>query len=116
MTDDFEGLIRELSCKKVSNNFIKTFEMEFRRLSDSNGMFIDSDFVDLELKRLIARSCSNELSRDDKRKEIDLVRCHAYHLYREAFLCDTIDKKKSSEIKSLSTFLSALNICDFIRR
>lgn len=116
MTDDFEGLICELSGKRVSNNFIKTFEMEFRRLSDSNGIFIDSEFVDMELTRLIARSCCNELSRGEKGKEIDLVRRNVLHLYSEAFLCDTIDKKKSSEIKSLSTFLSALNICDFIRR
>ena len=115
-TDNFLALIRELADKRVSNNFIKTFELVFRRLCDSDGNFLHNDFIDIELARLIARSCSNNLSHLDKVNEVALVSKHVQQLYDGAFIFDPITKHKSSEFKSLSTFLSALNICDFIRR
>lgn len=114
--DDFGVLIRELAIKRVSNNFIKTLELEFRQLSDSDGKFTHSGFIDIELPRLIARSCSNDLSRYEREKEVEIVNRHVRQLYDGAFIYDPDTKKKSSKVKSLSVFLSALNICNFIMR
>lgn len=115
-TDDFMVLIHELAAKRISNNFIKTFELEFKRLSDSDGNFSHSGFIDIELPRLIARSCSNDLSRYEREKEVEIVNSHVRQLYDGAFIYDPNTKQKSLKFKSLSVFLSALNICDFFKR
>lgn len=116
LIDDFGTLVRELASKKISNNFIKAIELEFRRLSDCDGNFVDDPLLKIELPRLIARSCSNDLDSNGRKTQAEKVNRHVCRLYEGAFIFDPVARQKSPGIKSLSTFTSALNICDFIWR
>ena len=116
MTDDFVALISELASKKISNNFIKAIELEFRRLSDGDGNFMDDALLKIELPRLIARSCSSELDSKGRKREAEKVYRIVCRLYDGAFIFDPVAHQKCPGIKSLLMFMSALNICDFIRR
>lgn len=118
MTDDMDYIIRELQTKKISNNFIKAFGAEFSRISDSNGAISCNDLVHVEVKRLIKRSLNREsgetIEAYNQRTKIMIE--HVHRLFYEAFTCNSVTGRKQAAVKSLSTFLSALNICDFIKR
>ena len=112
--EDFDALVRELNTKRMSNTFIKAIGLEFSRLSDRSRRFPTNDFVYTEFTRLIRRSCN--LDNEDRQNETDMVTSHVRNLYDGAFVYDSVSKQISPEVKSLSTFMSALNVCDFIKR
>ncbi len=118
LTDDMDYLIRQLQAKKISNNFIKTLGTEFCRISDSNGAISSNDLVHVEVKRLVKRSLNREpgetIEAYNKRTKIMIE--HVQRLFYEAFTYNSVTGRKQTQVKSLSTFLSALNICDFIKR
>jgi len=95
-----EHLIQSLNQEKISNKFIKSLGLEFRRLMDKEGQYKDSDIIKTEMKRWIARSCM--LDKGRKKRAVDDLTKKLVMLYTNS--------------KSLDNFLSALEIADFIER
>ncbi len=120
LTGDMDYIVRELQAKKISNNFIKAIAIEFRGLAevDTNGTITCSNLVYSELPRLIKRSLNRDPgeTHDVYHQRCEVMIDHVQRLFDEAFTCNSITGRKQTHVKSLTTFLSALNICDFIKR
>ncbi|WP_422448341.1 type III-B CRISPR-associated protein Cas10/Cmr2 [Thermoanaerobacterium sp. DL9XJH110] len=101
VTDIISNIYNSLRSGKFSNKFIKNLNIEFLKLVDDSGLFNDKKIVELEIKRLLNRSCM--LLGDDEKKE--LITKLAEDLF-EMFLASG----------NVGNFLSVLNIADFMAR
>ncbi len=112
-------LIELLERNKISNKFIKNLRFEFKRLADEYESSTNEDkpdicknenFINVEIKRLINRSCmmtreqneTEEKFLQNKKETINDLTANLYLLYTNS--------------KSLDNFLSSLDIADFIKR
>ncbi|MDI3535036.1 MAG: CRISPR-associated protein Cmr2 [Thermosediminibacterales bacterium] len=101
VTDIISNIYNSLRSGKFSNKFIKNLNIEFLKLVDDSGSFNDEKIVELEIKRLLTKSCM--VLGDNEKKE--LITKLAEDLF-EMFLASG----------NVGNFLSALNIADFMAR
>ena len=111
-TEDFDRIIAGLMSKQISNTFIMVLSREFRRLADNRGTVTFIEPVHLEIHRLISRSFDSQVAVVSVDQLYDIVK----RLFDACVWSNPVTGQTSNTIKNLYSFLSALNICDFIKR
>jgi hypothetical protein len=107
----WECIVKQLITENCfSNTFIKSLNIEFARLTDSDGkLLVDKSILEEETKRLVYRSCmlkryTGESSEDFKKRKKDATGVLKQHIIG-LFLNN-----------NFHNFINALNICDFLHR
>jgi|GEM_PF-275171 len=124
MTDELSHIVRELCVQHFSNTFITALYREFVRLQDAQGNFCHQEYVRFEIHRLLKRANTllphgretAALFKQRKKQAIEKLENAVYNVYSEAFEYDPVSCMRVPDVYSFSTFLSALTICDFIKR
>jgi CRISPR-associated protein Cmr2 len=124
MTDELSHIIHELCVQRFSNTFITALCREFVRLQDAQGNFCHQEFVRFEIHRLLKRANTllphdretAVLFKQRKKQAIEKLENAVYSVYSEAFAYDPVSCMRVPDVYSFSTFLSALTICDFVKR
>ena len=124
MTDELSHIVRELCVQHFSNTFITALCREFVRLQDAQGNFCHQEYVRFEIHRLLKRANTllphgretAALFKQRKKQAIEKLENAVYNVYSEAFEYDPVSCMRVPDVYSFSTFLSALTICDFIKR
>lgn len=105
-----EDLVDHLKKEEFSNTFIKSLNLEFRKLMDDDYKIKDEGMIKTEIGRLVGRSCmlskkadeSDSAFKDRKKETIKDLSDKLYQLYLNS--------------KNFQNFLSFLNIADFLHR
>lgn len=93
-----------------SNTFIKSFQVELRRLLDPSGSIsIDKKILRTELRRLLLRSANSKFNKVRKQQLRDDL---LVSIWDDFFIPQQI----TSEQATLDNFFEMLNICDFLHR
>jgi len=124
MIDELYHIVRELCAQRFSNTFITVLCREFVRLQDAQGNFCHQDYVRLEIHRLLKRAITlvphdretAVLFRQRKKQAVEKLENAICSVYSEAFAYDPVSCMRVPNVYSLSTFLNALTICDFVKR
>jgi CRISPR-associated protein Cmr2 len=124
IADDLSYIADELCAKRFSNTFITALCREFVRLQDAKGNFYHQEYVRVEIHRLLKRAITllplngeiAALFEQRKKHAIEKLQNAVYRIYAEAFGYDPVSCMRVPDLYSFSTFLSALTICDFIKR